>query len=106
MGLILLPWLAVFAGVFVTTLLVLKGRPDWQRQVARCIPYLFIIGAIGYGYVAARMPHERALELVPSLTVIATSLALGIRGLVRQKKSPVPAPAGDKVGAGAPAVAD
>ena len=106
MGLILLPWLAVFAGVFVTTLLVLKGRPDWQRQVARCIPYLFIVGAIGYGYLAARMPRESVLDLVPCLTVIATSLALGIRGLVRQKKSAVPALAGGKVEAGVPAVAD
>ena len=106
MGQILLPWLPAFAGVFVTTLLVLRRRPDWQRQVARCIPYLFIIGAVGSGYLAFRMPRESVLELVPSLTVIATSLALGIRGLVRQKTSAVPAPAGDKLGAGAPVVAD
>ena len=106
MGLILLPWLTAFAGVFVTTLLVLRRRPDWQRQVARCIPYLFIVGAIGYGYVAARMPRESVLELVPSLTVIATSLALGSRGLIRQKKSADPALGGDRVGARAPAVAD
>lgn len=106
MGLILLPWLSVFAGVFVTTLLVLRLRPDWRPRVVAGIPYLFIAGAIGYGYLAARMPHEGVLDLVPSLTGTASLLALGIRELVRQKKARVFAPTGARIGAGAPAVAD
>lgn len=106
----LLLWLAAFAVVFVPTLLVLRRRPDWRRRVIPYIPYLFVLVAACFAYRAATMPHESVLDLAPSLAVTASSLALGIRQWVRQKKSAVPGPAGDQAGAeaprSAPAVAD
>ena len=106
----LLLWLAAFAVVFVSTLLVLRRRLDWRRLVVPYIPYLFIIVAACYGYLAARAARERVLNSAASLAVTASFLLFGIRELVRQKKASGTEPAGDKAGADAPrsvpAVAD